>query len=250
MCVESVKVYDLGFNRYDKTQPDEPTGVKFLDNVISWDYCYDNVAVKEYKVALDNGTTLTTSNNYIVLNPIDTIGATSGSISAIDCAGNSSSAISVKITPPATEIICNENKPIANDWTVYCNAENSSATATQGENGIVLNIANGGSDAWDIQLMKNNIEIDQNTKYAYSLTLISTTDRNVKTAIQNQNNYQGIAYNDIYLDANKETALKGEFTYTEEDIITDFVLQLGNDTKDYSDSKIYLNKFVFAKILK
>ena len=250
MCVESVKVYDLGFNRYDKTQPDEPTGVKFLDNVISWDYCYDNVAVKEYKVALDNGTTLTTSNNYIVLNPIDTIGATSGSISAIDCAGNSSSAISVKITPPATEIICNENKPIANDWTVYCNAENSSATATQGENGIVLNIANGGSDAWDIQLMKNNIKIAQNTKYAYSLTLTSTTDRNVKIAIQNQNNYQGIAYNDIYLDANKETALKGEFTYTGEDIITDFVLQLGNDTKDYSDSKIYLNKFVFAKILK
>ena len=98
--------------------------------------------------------------------------------------------------------------------------------------------------------MKNNIAIAQNTKYAYSVTLTSTIDRNVKVAIQNQNNYQGIAYNDIYLNANKESILKGEFTYSGEDIITDFVLQLGNDTKDYSDSKIYLNKFVFAKILK
>ena len=63
-------------------------------------------------------------------------------------------------------------------------------------------------------------------------------DRNVKVAIQNQNNYQGIAYNYIYLNANKESILKGEFTYSGEDIITDFVLQLGNDTEDYSNSKI------------
>ena len=250
MCVESVKVYDLGFTKYDKIQPNEPTGVKFLDNVISWDYCYDNVAVKEYKVSLDNGTTLTSSKNYIVLNPIDTIGVTFGSVSAIDYAGNSSSSISVQITPPATEILYSENKPAINAWSVYCNAENSSATATQGENGIVLNIANSGSNAWDVQLMKNNIEIAQNTKYAYSLTLTSTIDRNVKTTIQNQSDYQGIEYNNIYLNANKESTLKGEFTYNGEDIIADFVLQLGSDMEDYSNSKIYLNKFVFAKILK
>lgn len=112
---------------------------------------------------------------------------------------------------------------------------------------MILGIANGGSNVWDIQLIKNNCQLVKDSKYSYSITLSSTVERDVKLVIQNQEDYQGVHYNDVHLKANEQTKLKGEFYYEGETMLSDLVLQVGNSETDYSNTKIYLNKFVFVK---
>lgn len=248
LYIDSVKVYDLGFAKFDKTKPNDVTGLKFLDNVLSWDYCHDNVSVKEYKISLNNGKVLTTANNYLVLNPIDTLMSNSASVVSIDYSENKSDSSVVNYTPYSTNFICNETKPLIDNWNTYAD-ETANITITQGDKGVILDIIKSGANPWDVQLMKNNYELIPNTRYAYSLSLSSSINRNIKFVIQNQENYQGLEYNDIYLEANNEKILKGNFLYTGEAVTVDFVLQLGNDSNDYSSSKLYLNSFVFAEVL-
>ena len=247
--IDSVKVYDLGFNKFDKTSPDNVQGLKFneSDNVLSWNYMHDNVAVKEYKILLNNGEELTTPSNYMVLNPIDMIGATSAIVKAVDYTKNESEEVSVKVNNNSLSILYDEDKPLVKNWNSYTDSSLEKAEITQGDNGIIFNINEGGANAWDIQLMKNNITLTPNTTYYYSISMVSTVDRTVKFVAQNQSDYQGISYNDITLKAGVESKLKGEFHYTGSEIISDFVLQVGNNGEDYSGSKIYLNKFVVAK---
>ena len=247
--MDSIKVYDLGFNKFDKTPPDNVQGLKFneSDNVLSWNYMYDNVAVKEYKILLNNGEELTTPSNYMVLNPIDMIGATSAIVKAVDYTKNESEEVSVKVNNNSLSILYDEDKPLVEGWNSYTDSSLEKAEITQGDNGIILSINKGGTNAWDIQLMKNNITLTPNTTYYYSISIASTVDRTVKFAVQNQSDYQGISYNDATLKAGVESKLKGEFHYTGNEIISDFVLQVGNNREDCSGSKIYLNKFVVAK---
>lgn len=112
--IDSIKVYDLNFNKFDKTVPDKVKGLKFdgSEKVLSWDYCHDNVAVKEYKVSLDNGEVLTTQNNYLILNSIDLIGAISASVVAIDYSNNKSNPSKIAVTPSAVETLFNEARPL------------------------------------------------------------------------------------------------------------------------------------------
>ena len=246
--VDSIKVYDLNFNKFDKTVPSKVKGLKFdgSENVLSWDYCYDNVSVKEYQVSLNNGENLITQNNYLALNNIDLIGATSASIVATDYSNNKSDSSKTQVNPSVVETLYNEAKPLATDWNTYVDTS-AGANLTQGDKGVVLDILNGGSNTWDIQLMKNNCQLLHNTKYSYSLTLSSSVDRSVKLVIQDQQTYQGVHYNDVYLKANTETKLRGEFFYSGETKLGDLVLQVGNGDSDYSNSKIYLNKFILVK---
>ena len=246
--IDSIKVYDLNFNKYDKTVPDKVKGLKFdgSKNVLNWDYCHDNVSVKEYQVSLNNGENLITQNNYLALNSIDLIGATSASVTATDYSNNQSDSSKIQVNPSVVETLYNEAKPLATDWNTYVDTS-AGANLTQGDKGVVLDILNGGSNTWDIQLMKNNCQLLHNTKYSYSLTLSSSVDRSVKLVIQDQQTYQGIHYNDVYLKANTETKLRGEFFYSGETKLSDFVLQVGSGDSDYSNSKIYLNKFILVK---
>ena len=244
--IDNVKVYDLGFNKFDKTPPQDITNLKFAENVVSWDYCYDNVAVKEYKVSLDNGEVLTTQNNYLILNSIDLIGAISASVVAIDYSNNKSNPSKIAVTPSAVETLFNEARPLTTGWNTYVDTT-AKASLTQGEYGVILGIANGGSNVWDIQLIKNNCQLVKDSKYSYSITLSSTVERDVKLVIQNQEDYQGIHYNDVHLKANEQTKFKGEFYYEGETMLSDLVLQVGNNGIDCSNTKIYLDKFVFVK---
>lgn len=246
--IDSIKVYDLNFNKFDKTVPSKVKGLKFdgSENVLSWDYCYDNVSVKEYQVSLNNGENLITQNNYLVLNNIDLIGATSASIVATDYSNNQSDSSKIQVNPSVVETLYNEAKPLVADWNTYVDTS-AMANLTQGDKGVVLSIVNGGSNTWDIQLMKNNCQLLHNTKYSYSLTLSSSVDRSVKLVIQDQQTYQGVHYNDVYLKANTETKLRGEFFYSGETKLGDLVLQVGSSDSDYSNSKIYLNKFILVK---
>lgn len=246
--IDSIKVYDLNFNKFDKTVPDKVKGLKFdgSEKVLSWDYCHDNVAVKEYKVSLDNGEVLTTQNNYLILNSIDLIGAISASVVAIDYSNNKSNPSKIAVTPSAVETLFNEARPLTTGWNTYVDTT-AKASLTQGEYGVILGIANGGSNVWDIQLIKNNCQLVKDSKYSYSITLSSTVERDVKLVIQNQEDYQGVHYNDVHLKANEQTKLKGEFYYEGETMLSDLVLQVGNSETDYSNTKIYLNKFVFVK---
>lgn len=246
--IDSIKVYDLNFNKFDKTVPDKVKGLKFdgSKNVLNWDYCHDNVSVKEYQVSLNNGENLITQNNYLALNSIDLIGATSASVIATDYSNNKSDSSKTQVNPSVVETLYNEAKPLATDWNTYVDTS-AGANLTQGDKGVVLDILNGGSNTWDIQLMKNNCQLLHNTKYSYSLTLSSSVDRSVKLVIQDQQTYQGIHYNDVYLKANTETKLRGEFFYSGETKLSDFVLQVGSGDSDYSNSKIYLNKFILVK---
>ena len=246
--IDSIKVYDLNFNKFDKTVPSKVKGLKFdgSENVLSWDYCYDNVSVKEYQVSLNNGENLITQNNYLVLNNIDLIGATSASIVATDYSNNQSDSSKIQVNPSVVETLYNEAKPLATDWNTYVDTS-AGANLTQGDKGVVLDILNGGSNTWDIQLMKNNCQLLHNTKYSYSLTLSSSVDRSVKLVIQDQQTYQGVHYNDVYLKANTETKLRGEFFYSGETKLGDLVLQVGNGDSYYSNTKIYLNKFILVK---
>ena len=246
--IDSIKVYDLNFNKYDKTVPDKVKGLKFdgSKNVLNWDYCHDNVSVKEYQVSLNNGENLITQNNYLALNSIDLIGATSASVIATDYSNNKSDSSKTQVNPSVVETLYNEAKPLATDWNTYVDTS-AGANLTQGDKGVVLDILNGGSNTWDIQLMKNNCQLLHNTKYSYSLTLSSSVDRSVKLVIQDQQTYQGVHYNDVYLKANTETKLRGEFFYSGETKLGDLVLQVGSGDSDYSNSKIYLNKFILVK---
>ena len=246
--IDSIKVYDLNFNKFDKTVPDKVKGLKFdgSKNVLNWDYCHDNVSVKEYQVSLNNGENLITQNNYLALNSIDLIGATSASVIATDYSNNKSDSSKTQVNPSVVETLYNEAKPLATDWNTYVDTS-AGANLTQGDKGVVLDILNGGSNTWDIQLMKNNCQLLHNTKYSYSLTLSSSVDRSVKLVIQDQQTYQGVHYNDVYLKANTETKLRGEFFYSGETKLGDLVLQVGSGDSDYSNSKIYLNKFILVK---
>ena len=246
--IDSIKVYDLNFNKFDKTVPDKVKGLKFdgSKNVLNWDYCHDNVSVKEYQISLNNGEDLITQNNYLALNSIDLIGATSASVTATDYSNNQSDSSKIQVNPSVVETMYNEAKPLVADWNTYVD-KSATANLTQGDKGIVLDILRGGSNTWDIQLMKNNIQLASNTKYSYVISLTSTVDRNVKLVVQNSRSYQGIHYNDIHLKANKQAKLKGEFYYEGGTMLSDLVLQVGNNEADYSNTKIYLNKFVFAK---
>ena len=246
--IDSIKVYDLNFNKYDKTVPDKVKGLKFdgSKNVLNWDYCHDNVSVKEYQVSLNNGENLITQNNYLALNSIDLIGATSASVTATDYSNNQSDSSKIQVNPSVVEAIYNETKPLTTGWNTYVDTS-AGANLTQGDKGVVLDILRGGSNTWDIQLMKNNIQLVSNTKYSYAISLSSTVDRNVKLVVQNSENYQGIHYNDVHLKANEQAKLKGEFYYEGGTMLSDLVLQVGNNEADYSNTKIYLNKFVFVK---
>ena len=246
--IDSIKVYDLNFNKYDKTVPDKVKGLKFdgSKNVLNWDYCHDNVSVKEYQVSLNNGENLITQNNYLALNSIDLIGATSASVTATDYSNNQSDSSKIQVNPSVVEAIYNETKPLTTGWNTYVDTS-AGANLTQGDKGVVLDILRGGSNTWDIQLMKNNIQLASNTKYSYAISLSSTVDRNVKLVVQNSENYQGIHYNDVHLKANEQAKLKGEFYYEGGTMLSDLVLQVGNNEADYSNTKIYLNKFVFVK---
>ena len=51
----------------------------------------------------------------------------------------------------------------------------------------------------------------------------------------------------MHLKANEQTKLKGEFYYEGETMLSDLVLQVGNNGIDCSNTKIYLDKFVFVK---
>lgn len=110
-----------------------------------------------------------------------------------------------------------------------------------------MGIANGGSNVWDVQLIKNNCQLVKDSRYSYSITLSNTVERDVKLVIQNQEDYQGIHYNDVHLKANEQTKFKGEFYYEGETMLSDLVLQVGNNGTDCSNTKIYLDKFVFVK---
>nr|DAW63471.1 MAG TPA: hypothetical protein [Caudoviricetes sp.] len=247
--IDSVKVYDLGFTKYDKTLPDKVEGLKFAetDNVLSWNYTHDNVAVKEYEITLNNGEILNTYNNYIVLNSIDTIGATSASVSSVDYSQNKSKPTQIQIQPKALDIIHNETKPLVANWNTYSDSSLEAPSLVQGSNGLVLNINEGGQNSWDIQLMKNNIQLVSNTKYSYVISLSSTVDRNVKLVVQNSENYQGVHYNDIHLKANETIKFEGSFFYTGGNINSDLVLQLGGSDSNIAGSSISLSKFILAK---
>lgn len=247
--IDSIKVYDLGFTKYDKTLPNKVEGLKFTDkdNVLSWNYTYDNVAVKEYEITLNNGEVLNTYNNYIVLNGIDTIGATSALVSSVDYSQNKSKPTQIQIQPKALSIIHNETKPLVANWNIYSDSSLETPSLVQGSNGLVLNINEGGQNSWDIQLMKNNIQLVSNTKYSYVISLSSTVDRNVKLVVQNSENYQGVHYNDIHLKANETIKFEGSFFYTGGNINSDLVLQLGGSDSNIAGSSISLSKFILAK---
>lgn len=136
---------------------------------------------------------------------------------------------------------------MVDNWNTYSDSSLEAPNLVQDSNGIVLNINEGGQNSWDIQLMKNNIQLVSNTKYSYVMSLSSNVDRNIKLVIQNNENYQGVHYNDVYLKANEITKLKGSFSYTGENINADLVLQVGGSDSNIAGSTISLNKFILAK---
>ena len=244
--IDSVKIYDLGFNKFDKTPPTDITNLKFSKKVISWDYSYDNVAVKEYKISLDNDEVFTTPNNYLVLDDIDLIEATSGTIVAIDYLNNKSNSNKVKVIPSKVEPLFYETIPLVSEWNNYTDNE-AEISMSQGKEGIILDIANGGTNVWDIQLIKKNCQLIKNAKYSYLITLTSSVERDVKLVLQNQEDYQGVHYNDVHLKANQETKFRGDFCYEGETVVSDIVIQIGNKDADFANTQIHLNKFVFVK---
>lgn len=181
--IDSVKVYDLGFSKFDKTKPNFVTEPKFLDNILSWDYSHDNIAVQEYKITINNNKVLKNIDNYIVLNPIDTMGATSAFVQAMDYSGNTSVGTTINFTPKIVNLLYNELDPSLEKWSIYTDSTTSYALAKQGKNCIMVDITTSGTNPWDIQLMKNGCELIYDTKYAYCISLRSTTNRKIKFAI-------------------------------------------------------------------
>jgi len=252
MQIDSIKIYDLGFNTFNVQKPETPINLQFNDNTLSWNYCYDNIGVNYYEVALNNGIVLTTELNSISLSDVILQGATNVDVVAVDFNNNRSqkASLSLQAISGITSLYQSDFSSLE-DWKNYVETgEGARATFTAEDNKAIVNIANGGTLNWHIQFTKPSIALQVGKTYQFAVILTSTIDRDVTMVLQNKSTYENYTMITQSVKANKKSVVQGSLTKAgDSDLDANFILFLGNESGvDYGANVIKIERVEIIEI--
>lgn len=228
--IDSMKVYDLGFSKYDTIAPNNVEHIELSsDNVLTWYYTYDNIAVDHYAITLNNGKSFSSIYSYYAFSNIDLIGATEISVQAVDICGNMTNKETIIIRSKETTTVLQSNFSTLVGWDKYIDV-NADTTITANNNKAIISILNGGTENWHIQFNHNGISITQGSYYECDVIIKSNVTRKITVAVQNKETYEPYFTITQTIIANTSTKLHMSYSHKgTTDIDANFIIFAGNE---------------------
>lgn len=247
--IDSVKVYDLGFAKYDTIAPNNIERVEInKDNVLTWYYDYDNIAVDHYLITLNNGKTFNTIFSYYAFTNLDLMGATEISVQAVDVSGNITPKETITINTNSTTSVLQSNFASLAGWSNYIDS-NASAIITAQNNEAVINVSNGGTESWHIQFNHDGLPIYQGAYYECDVIVSCSKTRKITMTVQNKETYEPYFTTTQTIPANTSTKLHMSYTHNgTTNMDANFIIFAGNESDEsYGPNTIEIESVSIVK---